>query len=97
MPELRELSSFTEALSQAMKEGRRGILLHEAANGSSSSSRSWPDNGKPIAIAVGPEGGFSEDEVRLALNAGAEIVSLGPRRLRAETAAIASLAILIEQ
>jgi 16S rRNA (uracil1498-N3)-methyltransferase len=96
MPELRELSSFREALSEAIMNGRRVVLLHEAAIASSSTSRSWTNDGEAIAIAIGPEGGFSDNEVLMASNAGAEIVSLGPRRLRAETAAIAALAILID-
>jgi 16S rRNA (uracil1498-N3)-methyltransferase len=38
---------------------------------------------------VGPEGGFAEEEVEMAKAAGWQIVSLGPRILRVETAAIA--------
>ena len=41
-----------------------------------------------VLLAIGPEGGFSEDEVTLALNAGWQAVSLGRRVLRTETAAI---------
>jgi 16S rRNA (uracil1498-N3)-methyltransferase len=40
-------------------------------------------------FAVGPEGGFADDEVRVALDAGWQSLSLGPRILRVETAAIA--------
>lgn len=48
----------------------------------------------PAALLVGPEGGFSDDErVRLRSTKGARAVSLGPRILRAETAAIAMLAL----
>jgi 16S rRNA (uracil1498-N3)-methyltransferase len=39
--------------------------------------------------AVGPEGGFSDDEVAQASAAGWEVVGLGPRILRVETAALA--------
>ena len=46
----------------------------------------------PRAIAVGPEGGFTADEVRRAAARGAVAVHLGRRVLRAETAAIAALA-----
>jgi 16S rRNA (uracil1498-N3)-methyltransferase len=41
-------------------------------------------------IAIGPEGGFSESEVNAALVAGWECLSLGPRILRVETAAVAA-------
>ena len=45
-----------------------------------------------IQIAIGPEGGFTEDEVELAQRNDAIPVQLGPRILRIETAAIASAA-----
>ena len=45
--------------------------------------------GGQFEIVVGPEGGFSENEVLQCGQSGAEVVSLGVRRLRAETAAIA--------
>ena len=47
-----------------------------------------------IAVAVGPEGGFSAAEERDALARGFIAVSLGPRVLRAETAPVAGLAII---
>jgi 16S rRNA (uracil1498-N3)-methyltransferase len=40
-----------------------------------------------VALAIGPEGGFTEEEVDAAVLAGFRVVSLGPRRLRTETAA----------
>lgn len=43
---------------------------------------------KPIAVFIGPEGGFSEKEIELAESYGAKIISLGKRKLRSETAAI---------
>jgi 16S rRNA (uracil1498-N3)-methyltransferase len=50
--------------------------------------------GRAIAIAIGPEGGFTEDEVHQATAAGWRAVDLGSRILRVETAAIA-LAIIV--
>jgi 16S rRNA (uracil1498-N3)-methyltransferase len=41
-----------------------------------------------VAVAVGPEGGFTDEEVDLARDAGWQVVGLGPRILRVETAAI---------
>lgn len=49
---------------------------------------------RPFALAVGPEGGFREDEVRMAVARGFTTVSLGSRILRAETAAITAVAIM---
>jgi len=47
---------------------------------------------KKIVFAIGPEGGFTDEETALALQAGFVTVSLGERRLRTETAAIAAAA-----
>ena len=49
------------------------------------------DTSKSITILVGPEGDFSIDEVRLALEHGYESVSLGKSRLRTETAALSAV------
>ncbi|MDI3481149.1 MAG: rRNA (uracil1498-N3)-methyltransferase [Tepidanaerobacteraceae bacterium] len=46
-------------------------------------------NAESVAVFIGPEGGFSEEEISKAKKFGAVPVSLGPRILRAETAAIA--------
>ena len=46
-----------------------------------------------LAFAVGPEGGWTQDEMALFATAGWKPVTLGPRILRAETAAIAALSI----
>ncbi len=53
-----------------------------------------PGRDRVFAIAIGPEGGWSEEEVNEAAAAGFTPVSLGPTILRSETAALASLAIL---
>ena len=45
-------------------------------------------------VLIGPEGGFTPQEAELLLAAGAGSVSLGPRILRAETAAVAALSIV---
>lgn len=47
-----------------------------------------------IALLVGPEGGFSDAEVQQALQAGFAGLTLGPRILRTETAALAMLSVL---
>lgn len=47
-----------------------------------------------VTLLIGPEGGWSEDELRIAEENGALFEQLGPRRLRAETAAIAATTIV---
>jgi 16S rRNA (uracil1498-N3)-methyltransferase len=53
------------------------------------------ENGpQALSLMVGPEGGFSRAEEAAALAAGALALSVGPRVLRTETAALAALAML---
>jgi 16S rRNA (uracil1498-N3)-methyltransferase len=49
-----------------------------------------------LSLVIGPEGGLSEDEIAVARTNGAIVVSLGPRNLRAETAATAAVAIVMD-
>jgi 16S rRNA (uracil1498-N3)-methyltransferase len=50
-----------------------------------------------VAVLIGPEGGFAAEEVALAREVGAQVVSLGRRILRSETAGIvAAAAVLYE-
>ena len=45
-----------------------------------------------LSLVIGPEGGLSMDEIALAQKHDAVTVSLGPRNLRSETAAVAAVA-----
>jgi 16S rRNA (uracil1498-N3)-methyltransferase len=47
-----------------------------------------------VSVLLGPEGGFTNEEIDLAIKSGWKSVSLGPRILRSETAAIYSLALI---
>ncbi|TWU50532.1 Ribosomal RNA small subunit methyltransferase E [Rubripirellula tenax] len=48
-----------------------------------------------VTVAIGPEGGWSNEEVELAIGAGFECVDLGPRIYRIETAAVVVAAALV--
>jgi 16S rRNA (uracil1498-N3)-methyltransferase len=50
-----------------------------------------PDKDHGVSLAIGPEGGFSPDESQMLAAQGFAVHSLGPRILRAETAAIAAV------
>jgi 16S rRNA (uracil1498-N3)-methyltransferase len=67
-------------------------LLLDPAGGAT--LRSASADGRPIALLIGPEGGFTTSEARLAADCGFQSVRLGPRILRTETAPLAALAIL---
>src|SRR5688572_2703100 len=75
---------------QAKREDRVAI----AAPGATLSLRAFVDEAPPNAIAGGPGGGFSDDELAMAVVAGAVPVGMGPRVLRAETAGVAALAMI---
>ena len=48
-----------------------------------------------LSVLIGPPGGFSEREARAIQSAGARLVTLGPRVLRSETAAIAAMSAIV--
>jgi 16S rRNA (uracil1498-N3)-methyltransferase len=54
-------------------------------------------SGDEVQMLVGPEGGFSAEEVGAAREAGWQVVSLGPRILRMETAAILFPALVLHE
>lgn len=59
--------------------------------------RSLGDRPLAASLFIGPEGGFAEDEVRLAREAGCVPISLGPRILRSETAGIVAAALVMHE
>ncbi len=73
------------------------LLAHPRARGQDSPKPSKAEFGKDaVYLAVGPEGGFTEEEVSLAVAAGWRTVDLGPRILRVETAALLMVATAAE-
>ena len=64
----------------AHEEGAKTLLREALA--------AQPTAPKSVLIVIGPESGFGFDEVKAALGAGVSLVSLGPRTLRTETAAL---------
>jgi len=85
VPEVLGPVYFSEAIRGA---GGDGVILHNA-----------PDLdpleavvSSPVSLFVGPEGGWSEEELRLAEEVGLAFAQLGPYRLRSETAGIVAVA-----
>ena len=91
LPELAEPVKL-DALLANWPEGRALFFADE--NGGDPAAQAFAAHSGPAAILTGPEGGFDEAE-RAAIRAhpSARPVSLGPRILRGETAAIAALAV----
>ncbi len=76
----------------AVPKGHRLVVLH--GPGGTPLSALGLDEAPGAALVVGPEGGLTERELAACQAAGALRGSLGPRTLRAETAAIAGVAVL---
>ncbi|MGH2365402.1 MAG: RsmE family RNA methyltransferase [Chloroflexota bacterium] len=95
VPEVSPALSFDEALAEATREGIPYMPWEEATDGPRLSTVHRP--AKRMGLIIGPEGGFSEVEAYQARQRGAMHVSLGPRILRADTAAIAAAAILLHR
>lgn len=71
------------------------LILTERSDGGSFDTVNWPRGADSrILLLIGPEGGWSASEREVAHASGFTSVSLGARILRAETAAVAALAII---
>jgi 16S rRNA (uracil1498-N3)-methyltransferase len=92
IPVISDVLSYKEALKKAESldvllvpyENERGMLATKEA-------LAKIQKGMTIGIIIGPEGGFSDKEIALAKEQNGEIISLGKRILRTETAAITAL------
>jgi len=94
IPEVRDAQKFTALLAGWDKE-RRLIFCDESAETHNPMSALQAVTERKLALLVGPEGGFSDDE-RKQLRALPFVtaIPLGPRILRADTAAVAALAVI---
>ena len=93
LPELSEAQQFEASLAQLERFSLRLLLSpHAAGQHIKRVLRETPDT-NAIALFVGPEGGFSDQEITIAIERGCIPVTLGANILRTETAAIAAVAI----
>ena len=84
---LREILDFAADRRIVLSEGEDQVLLRQAVAGSRGT----------LALAIGPEGGWTSDEERAFREHGWIAASLGPTILRAETAAIAAISIVLAE
>ena len=94
LPVVAPACSFDEAVADAM--GTRLIPWEEGTSvpgllGALGQSSKPVD---AVSILIGPEGGLEAEEIDAATSAGWQVVTLGPRILRAETAALTTLSIV---
>jgi 16S rRNA (uracil1498-N3)-methyltransferase len=86
IPEVAEIATFAEAAREA---GETGVLMH---NGVKLLPLEDVVPGPAVGLFVGPEGGFGDGELVMAREAGLSLASLGPYRLRSETAGMVAVA-----
>ncbi len=92
IPKLLEAQNFNEAFQNL--EGEK-ILLDKS--GEDIKTFNFSHSAFKFNIFVGPEGGWTENELKIAKENGAKIISLGPRVLRTETAGIFATAIFLNK
>lgn len=92
---IEDVTAFDSLLTKARTYDRR-ILFWEGAEQALTSQRpvDAASDATSVLVVLGPEGGFSDHEAAAAEAAGFWIAKLGPRILRAETAAVAACAIV---
>jgi 16S rRNA (uracil1498-N3)-methyltransferase len=95
LPEIHKTLTFEEVLDY----GRNFDLMvvfyeNESASLNSVISRTAPLHPQKVLMIMGPEGGFSDQEITKAAEAGCRVAGLGPRILRAETATIAAITLI---
>ena len=97
IPEVHEILSFREALQYAQIPDSVLLIPYENAEGMQKTRTllSAIAPGRPVAVLIGPEGGFDEAEVEEAERAGFQTITLGKRILRTETAGMTVLSILM--
>lgn len=93
IPKVREVMTFAKALQHA-QELDLVLMPYELAEGMETTKKMIESiqNGKSVGIFVGPEGGFTQEEVNKAIASRAFPITLGKRILRTETAGFTVLA-----
>lgn len=92
VPEVAGLAPLDRVLA-GWPAGRQLVFCDEATAGAATDPRAVL-TGAPAAILIGPEGGFADDErARLRSLSAAVSLALGPRILRADTAAVAAISL----
>ena len=96
IPEVSTVQSYDSVMT-AVKEYDLFLVPYENALGMKATKDCLNKikKGMKIGVLIGPEGGFSQKEIDCAIDKGAFSISLGKRILRAETASIACLSMLM--
>ena len=90
-----KVARWNTIAESAAKQSKRSIMPKVSDVVSFKQAVAMASKGKSIGIFIGPEGGFDKDELELATNAGADIITLGRRILRTETAGLMLMSVLM--
>jgi 16S rRNA (uracil1498-N3)-methyltransferase len=96
IPVVDSVHSFSDLISHT-KDIPLKIITHPSTGNPDFKTVCADSHASQALIAIGPEGGFSPDEIALAVNAGFHCVNFGDTQLRAETAGIVLPAILMHE
>lgn len=98
IPQVTDVMSFKEAIAKAASMDVK-LIPYELAEGMERTKQliQGVQPGQDIAVFIGPEGGFEESEIKIALESGIEPVTLGKRILRTETAGLTVLSWIMYQ
>lgn len=94
LPDIRPAGGLEAVLAAAGSDGLKIIFWEKEPAGLSTIIASPGRHPGSAFLIVGPEGGFEDEEVRAAAAHGFRAASLGPRILRAETAALTACALI---
>lgn len=94
LPTLGAMCKTADALNVCKEEGIESILVLDPT-GEEKFNKNIVKDGEKAAVFIGPEGGWSKQELELFAKSGAKIYTFGSAILRAETAAIASASVLL--
>lgn len=92
LPVIHPPASPEEAAARAVREKSNAWIAHPSTQAISLSSALSEVSPADVTILVGPEGGFTEEEIRQTIASGAKSIALGAAILRIETAALALMA-----
>ncbi len=96
LPEIAVPTSLGGFLSE-FDAGDRGLIFHPSGKARAVADLPLDAGLKRVTLLVGPESGFSDEEVESAVEAGFTPVSLGDRVLRTETAGPVAVALLMDR
>ena len=89
IPIIHEVSQFHSAIMHSQEPIRFVLDPHQPTSLSTNHEET-----QSIALLIGPEGGFTRDEITCAIAKGFDCITLGPRVLRTETAALCAIALI---